>query len=179
MGLKRCLKENIKYLQVKWVHFVQDRGIKSSSSCFDRVIENYRIFTNPQINSVNTVLSSEIACWLSRGILDRKRDSTSTVNLRETDGLPVNSLQTKTTWYDANEILKDHLAMQSRSGGPFSLIRRKPSAPQATPRCLNIGRFQKPTTQLGKSKSAVGERLPLNPLAVAINLSVLRVTGSG
>jgi len=25
----------------------------------------------------------------------------------------------------------------------------------------------------------VGERLPLNPLAVAINLSVLRVTGSG
>ena len=128
-GSERCLKENIKYLQVKWVHFVQDWGIKLSSSCFDRVIENYRIFTNPQINNVNTVLSSEIACWLSRGILDKKRDSNSTVNLRETDGLPVNSLQTKTIWYDANEILKDHFAMQSRSGGPFSLIRRKSSTP--------------------------------------------------
>lgn len=62
----------------------------------DSLLENYRIFTNPQINSVNTVLSSEIACRLSRSILDGKCDSTVTVSLRETDGLPVNSLQTKT-----------------------------------------------------------------------------------
>lgn len=30
---------------------------------------NHRIFTNPQINTVNTVLASDIVCWLARRIL--------------------------------------------------------------------------------------------------------------
>lgn len=75
---------------------LETEALNQAPLACDRVRENYRIFTNPQINSVNTVLSLEIAPWLSRGILDGKCDSISTVSPRDTDGLRVNSQQTET-----------------------------------------------------------------------------------